>query len=92
MEVPDMEIQNPDRWEILLLVGKLDLTNSEECFRNALKDAEARYGEHSPEVGLCLIELSDFLESHGQEAEAALLSQRYRAILCALARKLGVDR
>jgi hypothetical protein len=87
-----MEIQNQNRWEILLFVGKLDLRNSEACFRQALKDAESMYGRDSPEVGLCLIELSDFLERQGQQVEADLLSKRYRSILRTFARKVSLDR
>ena len=76
-------------------ICRLDLTdpvNSEACFRQALKVAEDSHGEDSPEAGLCLIELSDLLERQGQQAEADLLSKRYKAILCTLARKLGLSR
>jgi hypothetical protein len=87
-----METQNQNRWEILLFVGKLDSRNSEACFRQALSDAEDRFGDDSAEAGLCLIELCDFLERQGKNSEAELLSRRYLSILRNYAFKLGFGR
>ena len=75
-------------WETLLLLGRArQLTgtgNPEELFRQALESAERSFGAESPEVGLCLMELADWLEKSGKQEEADSLTERYRAIICVL--------
>lgn len=85
-----------ETWNLLIQAGlaseQRDPVFSESCFRKALQSSELHFGPESPEAGLCLIELADFLERRGQMDESARLSDRYRSILVNYAFRLGIDK
>lgn len=88
--MPDFET-----WNLLIHAARAseakDPAFSENCLRKALRFSEDLYGKESPETGLCLIELSDFLERKGHDDEAEKLSERYHAILIKYAKDLGIS-
>lgn len=85
-----------ETWNLLIHAARAseakDPVFSENCLRKALRFSEDLYGKESPETGLCLIELSDFLERSGNDSEAEQLIKRYHEILCKYAQELGVHR
>lgn len=89
--MPDFET-----WNLLIHAARAseakDPIFSENCLRKALRFSEDLYGKESPETGLCLIELSDFLERTGKDIEAEELSKRYHQILCKYAHELGIQK
>lgn len=89
--MPDFET-----WNLLIHAARAseakDPAFSENCLRKALRFSEDLYGKESPETGLCLIELSDFLERKGFGDEADQLSTRYHQILCKYAHELGIQK
>ncbi len=74
-----------ETWNLLIHAARAsearDPAFSETCLRKALRFSEDLYGKESPETGLCLIELSDFLRRKGEDAEAEELSLRYQGIM-----------
>jgi hypothetical protein len=78
-------------WETLLFLGRIGkLTGShdpEDLFRQALEVSESTCGSDSPEAGLCLMELADWLENIGEQEEADRLTERYRSIICRVVRE-----
>lgn len=81
-------MQHKESWEALLLFGRAN--RSEDLLRKALALAELEHGENSPELGLCLMELADLLESQGNEEEAEICTARYREILSSIAQNRGL--
>jgi hypothetical protein len=75
-------------WEILLVLARA--SKSESFARRALGETEAAFGPESPETGLCLMDLADCLEQSGKFHEAETVTERYRAILCRIAREMGI--
>ena len=84
-----------ETWNLLIQAAraaeKRDPGFSEGCLRQALRSAELFCGVESAEAGLCLMELSDFLERAGRQEEADELSARYCAILTNYAKSLGIS-
>ena len=79
-------------WQILILLGKNTPDPlSESCFRQALSGAEESCGALSAEAATCLFELSEYLESRGDIAEAQFYSRRYIEILISLAKNIGLE-
>lgn len=88
---------NQPAQELKLMIGRAThelmmgrATNLEMRFRNAVLAAETAYGPESGEVGVCLIELADYLEKVEKFEEAEQVTERYRALLLSLARKHGL--
>jgi hypothetical protein len=79
-------------WKTFLAAARsVNDASTEENLRKALKCAEEAHGDRSFEAGLCLLELSDYLESANRIDEAEELTNRYRDILLDLAKDLGLD-
>ena len=79
-------------WKTFLAAARsVNDASTEDNLRKALKCAEESHGDRSFEAGLCLLELSDYLESVNRNLEAEELTERYREILIELAKDLGLD-
>jgi hypothetical protein len=73
-------------WERILALAQR--TQSIDLLYLALEAAEVAFGEDSPQVGQCLIELSTLLEQSGKVEEANRATDRYREILRKYAQEL----
>ena len=89
--MPDFET-----WNLLIHAARASEANdpafSENCLRKALRFTEDLYGKESPETGLCLIELSYFLERKGGAEEARELCTRYQQIATNYAQQHGLNK
>ncbi len=84
-------MNSSQKWQILLALAPRG-GSPEILLRRALNDAERAFGPDSPEAGLCLIDLADWLEQSGEYREAAVFTERYREILCRFAREMEIER